>query len=131
MIRPLTRIFPLVAVAVIAVSISIYFDRDTCHWVWFQRSGSLVALIGAVLGYRSIVRLGIEGVGATTPPAIMAKVVSIDDSGPVQMGNFAIDEHTQRLLNEAAYDKLAGFVGAFLIICGTLIWGYGDLLGLL
>lgn len=131
MIQSFTRILPLVTVAVIAVSVSIYFDRHACHWVWFQRSGSLAVLIGAVLGYRSIVRLGIAGVGATAPPFIMAKIVSVDDSGPVQMVNTAIDESTQKLLNDATYDKRAGLAGAFLIILGTLIWGYGDLLGLL
>lgn len=68
--------------------------------------------------------------GGANPSAIMAKIVSVDDTGPIQMANLAIDERTQAILNEAKYDKLAGFVGVFLIIVGTLVWGYGDLLGL-
>ena len=61
----------------------------------------------------------------------MAKVVSIDDTGPTQKASVTLDESTQVALNEAEYDKLAGFVGVFFIVFGTLVWGYGDLLGLL
>jgi hypothetical protein len=40
--------------ALAATTYSIYLDWGTVSWVWFQRSRSLLALAGAVLGYRSI-----------------------------------------------------------------------------
>src|ERR1700682_670533 len=104
-----TSIFLLTAALVVAVSI--YFDQGTPSWAWFQRSGSLVVLIGAVLGYRSIFRLGSSGVSGANPNFVMGKLVSTDDTGPVQRVNVALDKSTQSILNEADYDKRAGFVG--------------------
>jgi hypothetical protein len=129
--RIATRILPLMSLAILIVVVSIHLDMGTRSWVWFQSSGSLVVLIGAVLGYRSIFRLGKSGVGGAQPIFVTGKSVSVDDTGPVQMVKLAFDEPTQIILKEADYDKRAGFVGVLLIISGTLIWGYGDLLGLL
>jgi hypothetical protein len=36
---------------------------------------------------------------------------------------------SQRKLQEAFRDKLAGFIGIFFIVFGTFVWGYGDLIG--
>jgi hypothetical protein len=126
-----TKIMPLTVLAILIVAISIYADLGTRSWVWFQRSGSIVVLIGAFLGYRSILRLGKSGVGGVNPVAVMAKVISTDNTGPTTRVRVALDERTQRLLQEAEYDKLAGFVGVFFIVFGTLVWGYGDLVGLI
>lgn len=29
--------------------------------------------------------------------------------------------------NQIEIDEIAGYIGAFLVIMGTLVWGYGDL----
>lgn len=88
----------------------------------------MVVLIGAILSYRSVIRLGVHGVGGVNPGAVMAKVLSTDCStGMIRVG---FDKATSAMMAEIEYDKRAGYVGAFLAICGTLIWGYGDLLGL-
>ena len=127
--RVFMSILPMTLTATTIVAVSVYFDLSKSSWGWFQRSGSLVVLIGAVLGYRSIVRLGVSGVGGAAPFAVKAKIVSVDNSGPVQMARVAYDDETQKMLTEYANDKLAGFIGAALIVIGTVIWGYGDLLG--
>jgi hypothetical protein len=127
----LTGILPLTLVAVVVVAGSIYLDVGTRSWGWLQRFGSIVVLIGAILGYRSVVRLGIRGVGGANPLAAIGKVVSVDDSGPVQMLRVSFDAATSAMMAEAEYDKRAGYIGAFRIVVGTLIWGYGDLVGLL
>lgn len=88
-----------------------------------------MTLIGAILCYRSIVRLGSGGVGGANPSMIMAKVISVDDSGPIQRMSIGVDEETRKSIRQANIDSKAGVIGAVLTIVGTLIWGYGDLLG--
>lgn len=119
----------LLAVACGVVAISIYLDWGTKTWVWFQRSGSVLVLTGAILGYRSIARLGVGGVGGANTSFVRGKVVSTDSSGPVQRMKIEYDGETQQYLFQAAMDKVAGYIGAILIVVGTLVAGYGDLLG--
>lgn len=118
---------PLVSAAVVIASI--WADWGSESWTWFQRSGSFIALTGGVLGYRSIMRMGVDGVGGANTAILRGKVESVDDSGPVQKVSVSYDEDTRRYLHEATLDSIAGYLGAFLILLGTLIWGYGDLLG--
>lgn len=120
----------LLVAALVSAAYSVYLDWGTASWVWFQRSGSLLALTGAILGYRSIVRLGVDGVGGAIPTVVRATVVSIDDSGPTQMAKVSYDEATISMFRQAAIDRTAGYVGACMMIAGTVIWGYGDLLGM-
>lgn len=120
-----TRI--LLIVTLIVVVFSIYVDWRTASWTWFQRSGTIVALTGAILGYRSIVRLGKEGVGGSSVSFAIGKVVSTSDDG--SRVTVAYDEETERRFREADLDRAAGYVGAFMAIAGTLIGGYGDLVG--
>ena len=129
--RLLSNSATLLTLAIICSSISAYADWGSTSWLWFQRSGSAVTLIGAILSYRSIVRLGKRGVGGAQPTALMGKGISVDDSGPVQKITLFYDDLTKTMLTEAARDNLAGYIGACLVIVGTAIWGYGDLLGII
>lgn len=60
---------------------------------------------------------------------VTATLVSTDDSGPTQMATVSYDEETLTMFRQAAIDRFAGYVGACMMIAGTIIWGYGDLLG--
>jgi hypothetical protein len=81
------------------------------------------------MGYRSIVRLGVEGVGGVNTAILKVKLRSTDDSGPVQKVNVSFDDETTRLLSDAALDRISGYVGVIWMVVGTLVWGYGDLVG--
>ena len=119
----------ILTVALGAVIASVYIDFGTPSWFWFQRSGSVLVICGAVLGFRSIVRLGVKGVGGANTNAFIGRVESSDDTQPIRTLRISLDDETKRYLVQAAMDKLAGYIGAFLIVCGTLIAGYGDLIG--
>jgi len=41
---------------------------------------------------------------------------------------FEYDDDSKKLIKEAFWDKIAGYIGICLMIYGTLIWGYGDLI---
>jgi hypothetical protein len=109
-------------------SVSLYADWGNETYVWFQRSGSLLVLIGAILSYRSIFRLGVKGVGGTPTGARISKVKGsyTDENGRqiVQVEHSPEDIEYDR---QVFMDKLAGYIGAIFAIFGTIIWGYGDL----
>ena len=127
--RLLTNSALLVGLSLGFVAVSIYFDRGNQSWIWFQRSGAIVTLAGAVLTYRSVVRLGEKGVGGAQPLITRGRVVSVDDSGPVQMMRVEHDAATTLAFRQHGLDQRAGLLGACLVVLGTAIWGYGDLLG--
>ena len=60
---------------------------------------------------------------------VMGKAVASSDEGGTPRVTIAFDEATSKAMLEAENDKRAGYVGAFMIVIGTLIWGYGDLVG--
>jgi hypothetical protein len=119
----------LAFVGFLVVAASIYADWGAASWSWFQRSGSVLVLLGALMTYRSILRLGVKGVGGADPIFFKGRVAGIDNSGGTQKVKVKTDEDTQRLFSQADHDKLAGYVGAIFMIFGTIIWGYGDLAG--
>lgn len=119
----------LLLIAVTTVGISVWFDWGSESWGLFQRSGSVVILVGALLGYRSIIRLGRDGVGGASVQFVRATIVEVDDSGPTQTATVSYDQETRDRLIQAAKDQAAGYIGAFLVIGGTFICGYGDFLG--
>jgi|GEM_PF-1045708 len=119
----------LVALASIFGSAVADFGNES--WAWFQRSGSITVLLGALLTYRSIVRLGIQGVGGAEPTILMGKVTATREVNGRQMVDVSYDSQTMNIVNQARKDKTAGYWGAVWIILGTVIWGYGDLIGVL
>lgn len=129
MAKLFSRISALVLLAAIVVVLSVCADVGSHSWLWFQRSGSIVTLIGAILGYRSIVRLGKAGVGGANMSIVMGKAVASSYEGGTPLVTVELDEATSKAMLEAENDKRAGYVGAFMIVIGTLIWGYGDLVG--
>jgi len=126
---PRTSFLFLLALAIVVTSI--YSDFGSKSWLWFQRSGAVVVFFGAILSYRSIVRLGKSGVGGAPVFFATGTVVSTDSSGPVQKMKVTYDAKTEEQFTQHDLDKAAGFIGAWLMSIGTLIWGYGDLVGLM
>jgi hypothetical protein len=119
----------LFLLALLVIVTSIHADIGNKSWLWFQRSGSVVVFFGALLSYRSIVRLGESGVGGAPVYFAKATVISTDDSGPEQTMKVAYDAETEEQFTQHNLDKFAGYIGSWLMVTGTLIWGYGDLLG--
>jgi hypothetical protein len=126
----LTSIVLWLLISIAVVYCSIKADIGKQSWDWLQRSGSVLVLGGAFLTYRSIFRLGINGVGGENVTCLTGKIVDAgEDTQDIPMAKISYDEKSIRCLQQVALDKRAGFCGALLMITGTLLWGYGDLLG--
>lgn len=72
--------------------------------------------------------MALVGVGGTQTTVIRGRLASTNDDGTV---NLTYDADTVEWLRQAQRDKTAGYLGAYLIVIGTIVWGYGDLLGAL
>ncbi len=119
----------LILSGICIVSISLYVDWGSESFEWFQRSGSLLVMVGAILGYRSVIRLGKRGVGGAPDGGRIGKVKESYIKDGRQMVKVEYSPEQIAYDRQLNLDKFAGYVGAIYAILGTIIWGYGDLLG--
>jgi hypothetical protein len=116
------------ALTLLSVSWAIWsalHSSRTGDWVWFQRSGSILTFAGACLSARAIVRLGRKAPNSS-PAFGKATLVSSAADGRLTIRHSA---ETVARRKEAARDAVAAVMGFVLAALGTLIWGYGDLVG--
>jgi len=73
--------------------------------------------------------MGRKGVGGAAVTFTKATIESVDDSGPVQTVRVRHDPATLEKFRQDDLDKTAGYVGLWMMVAGTLIWAYGDLVG--
>ena len=79
------------------------------NWTWFARSGSVEGIIGAVLVSRSVLRLS---------PAERVRIRRMN----------VVETFTEGELEDQEGDARAVQIGVLLLVAGTLIWAFGDLL---
>jgi hypothetical protein len=111
----------LAAIAAVVAGASVAASVISGDWQWFGRSGPIIALCGAALSVRRLLRLG---------PRQMAISESTMDGG--EFGNAEAERRDQEDARQRYLDNCAAVVGLALLAAGTLIaliWGFGDLLG--
>jgi len=106
----------------ITFAAGIWISLQTSNWSWFSRSGSLIVIIGIFLTSSQIIENSRR----------LKKRRSHFDNNFHR--DFA-DDLKQRTLEKSRVleeDIWAnGLRGLYLLVSGTLIWGFGDLIGLL
>ena len=109
--KPLTTTWILLTILFIWVCISIYLSVTENDWTWFQRAGSIITLFGAILVSREVIRLGTR-----------RRTELHDAPDTWKPSEAVVQEHEHR-----KEDYRSEAIGAVLILAGTVIWGYGDL----
>ena len=103
-------------------AVSIWLSIRFQNWLWFSRSGSIIVIIGIVLTSSHI----IENSGK-----LHARRRHHDNN----FGRDFADETKQETLKYSRHHDEdiweSSLRGLYLLIAGTLIWGYGDLISLL
>lgn len=103
-------------------ALSIWMSVHYQDWVWFSRSGSIIVIIGIVLTSSHIIE---------NSSKLRARRRQHDNN----FGRDYADETKQGTLkysrrhDEDLWESSSR--GLYLLIAGTIIWGYGDLIGLL
>lgn len=111
----LSNIWLLVTIAILAVTISILASCMTCKWHWFGRSGAILTMSGVLLSIRPLVRMGLKE--------------WIRSLSTINGGNFLATTAEIKDEMQSKQDAVAFQLGAVMILLGTLIWAYGDLIG--
>jgi len=93
-------------------------------WQWFGRSGSLVVILGIILTSNQIIE--------------NSRRLKQQYQGAHKVGNFqkdwAMNKRTEILQHTREHENgiwIIGKCGFNLLIIGTFIWGFGDLIGYL
>jgi hypothetical protein len=114
----LIEVWFLTMIALFAMISSLVTSVRYNDWQWFGRSGSIITLCGAVLSVRRLIRFG--------PRQMVINENTIEGGeydNPKAQRRYKEQERQQFL------DHVAATVGLVLLVFGSLIWGYGDLLG--
>lgn len=110
----------ILSIAVLALSIWLSIRYQ--DWIWFSRSGSIIVIIGIVLTSSHIIE---------NSSKLHARRRQRDNN----FGRDYADETKQGTLKYSRrHDEdiwESSLRGLYLLITGTIIWGYGDLIGLL
>jgi len=101
----------------------------TSDWTWFSRSGAAVVAIGIVLTSRQVFEHSRR---------LQEHQRKLQTGGrPASPGNFAPDwaddNSIRQLIRARALEEerwKSEFSGFYMLVSGTLVWGFGDLLGL-
>ena len=114
-LRRVVRLFVLATVVTMAAAIAL--SIGTADWTWFARSGAIITALGLVLASRKVL------IARADLLALLADMERAD--GTERTARLASFKRLQRDLDRQVMEK-AGFA---LLILGTLVWGFGDLVG--
>jgi len=95
----------------------IWLSVVSADWTWFARSGAVLTVLGLVLASRKIL------IARADLVTLLADMERAD--GTARTARLESFKRLQRDLDRQVMEK-AGFG---LLILGTLVWGFGDLLG--
>ena len=104
--------------ALITLLLGALLSMELGDWNWFARSGSLVVVYGILLTSQQIIE-HMQHLGKQQRRDMMVN----RDWGADARHHFLHDDHEQRWLSEKN--------GLTMLISGTLVWGFGDLINLL
>jgi hypothetical protein len=96
---------------------AVWLSAATGDWTWLARSGAILTALGLVLASRKIL------IARNDLLSLLHEMEKAD--GTQRTARLASFKQLQRDIDRQVLEK-AGFA---LLILGTLIWGFGDLVG--
>lgn len=103
----------VIAFAASMTALGITLSVINCNWLWFSRFGSLITVAGLLL--------------ISSP--LFVKGIYLSNASVFGMAEG--DEHGNAILTSEEDREIGGriFAGIVITILGTIVWGFGDLIG--
>lgn len=108
----------------------IWASLFTGDWDWFARSGSAVVALGVVLTSHQV----LEHYHHLRVAQELCARRGLPTLGPARDRDWASDNSMRELIRSRRHEEdlwAEEFFGLRILVVGTLVWGFGDLLGLL
>lgn len=102
------------AAAILVCSLSLVVSLECRDGSWFERSGSIVSLLGGLMTFRNYLRGRWDS--------------WLRDTGEADRGLFRQKDLMNDALAATRQDRRAQKAGLWCIVVGTIIWGYGSVL---
>ena len=116
--RALRRVVAWFAAAsVLSMAAGVWLSVATGDWMWFARSGAILTALGLVLASRKVL------IARADLVALLQEMEQAD--GTQRTARLESFKRLQRDLDRQVVEK-AGFA---ILVIGTLVWGFGDLIG--
>ena len=118
----------MVVIFVASCCVDIFFPNEI---YWFQRSGALIVLAGVGLQYSKLVSLwkksGYRNTIADSDldPETPEHVKKIGGTGAVEKAAFDLSVRNHDMITSKSLNDKIAFV---MMVLGTLVWAYGDIL---
>ena len=112
--------------AIAAVAVGVTVSRASGDWAWFARSGSVLVAVGVAFAYFNVDHWMERGIGEAASRLRQRMQGSRASPGFLLDFVVGIDERA----NLESIPNTVKIFEVLLVIVGTLIWGFGDLLNL-
>jgi len=106
--------------SIIVIAAGIWFSLKLTDWSWFSRSGSLIVIIGILLTSSQVIENSRK---LKTRRSRNDHNFNRDFADDIKNR----DLERSRSLDEDIWEN--GLRGLYLLVTGTFIWGFGDLIG--
>ncbi|HZF77007.1 MAG TPA: hypothetical protein VE033_14365 [Acetobacteraceae bacterium] len=103
--------------AVLAAGGGVWASAGTGDWTWFSRSGAVLTGLGLLLASRKVL------IARADLLALLQEMEAAD--GAERTARLASFKRLQRDIDRQLLER----VGFGLLMLGTLVWGFGDLIG--
>lgn len=104
-----------------SLGVGVLLSLLEANWQWFSRSGSLVVVIGILLTSTQIIE--------ELQQIRLRRWRNDNHADSWSTHDWVEDTQSQKTFRDLEDDPLGRGQGLFLLVIGTLIWGFGDLVG--
>lgn len=108
----------LLLLIVSTVAVSLYYSISTNDFTWFGRSGSLATIFGLLLTLKHHILSTSRDIESVVNEKFHYAVWAPSEESPEYQEDI---KSAKKILRDE-------YIGVFVTIAGTIIWGYGDLL---